>query len=101
MKTISPLRLGLTFAGSFLGAGYVSGQEIWQFFGRFGIGAHFLFLLGKSLFLFLVCLLNNMDNRRFLYRSFFVLRLHGKLFFFRFFLLTDLHRLGHNGYPVS
>ena len=39
MKTISPLRLGLTFAGSFLGAGYVSGQEIWQFFGRFGIGA--------------------------------------------------------------
>ena len=39
MKNISPLRLGFTFAGSFLGAGYVSGQEIWQFFGRFGIGA--------------------------------------------------------------
>ena len=39
MKNISPLRLGLTFAGSFLGAGYVSGQEIWQFFGRFGMGA--------------------------------------------------------------
>lgn len=39
MKKISPLRLGFTFAGSFLGAGYVSGQEIWQFFGRFGIGA--------------------------------------------------------------
>jgi len=28
--------LGLTFAGCFLGAGYVSGQEMWQFFGRFG-----------------------------------------------------------------
>ena len=39
MKKISPLRLGFTFAGSFLGAGYVSGQEIWQFFGRFGVGA--------------------------------------------------------------
>jgi len=39
VKNISPLRLGFTFAGSFLGAGYVSGQEIWQFFGRFGIGA--------------------------------------------------------------
>ena len=39
MKKISPLRLGFTFAGSFLGAGYVSGQEIWQFFGRFGSGA--------------------------------------------------------------
>ena len=39
MKNVSPLRLGFTFAGSFLGAGYVSGQEIWQFFGRFGIGA--------------------------------------------------------------
>ena len=39
MKKLSPLRLGLTFAGGFLGAGYVSGQEIWQFFGRFGIGA--------------------------------------------------------------
>ena len=39
MKRISPLRLGFAFAGSFLGAGYVSGQEIWQFFGRFGAGA--------------------------------------------------------------
>ena len=39
MKKISPLQLGFTFAGSFLGAGYVSGQEIWQFFGRFGGGA--------------------------------------------------------------
>ena len=39
MKKLSPMRLGFAFAGSFLGAGYVSGQEIWQFFGRFGIGA--------------------------------------------------------------
>ena len=26
-----------TFAGCFLGAGYVSGQELWQFFGSFGM----------------------------------------------------------------
>ncbi|MFR6410756.1 MAG: hypothetical protein ACLUNX_01185 [Angelakisella sp.] len=30
------LRLGFTFAGCYLGAGYVSGQELWQFFGCFG-----------------------------------------------------------------
>lgn len=36
MKKIGTLRLGLTFAGCFLGAGYVSGQELWQFFGSFG-----------------------------------------------------------------
>ena len=33
MKRISLLRLGVVFAGCFLGAGYVSGQELWQFFG--------------------------------------------------------------------
>ena len=39
MKKASAARLALAFTGSFLGAGYVSGQELWQFFGRFGIGA--------------------------------------------------------------
>lgn len=37
MKKISTLSLGFTFAGCFLGAGFVSGQEIWQFFGAFGV----------------------------------------------------------------
>ena len=37
MKTLKPGRLALTFAGCFLGAGYVSGQELWQFFGQFGL----------------------------------------------------------------
>ena len=32
----SILQLGFTFAGCYLGAGYVSGQELWQFFGCFG-----------------------------------------------------------------
>ena len=36
MKKLGSLRLGFSFAGCFLGAGYVSGQELWQFFGRFG-----------------------------------------------------------------
>ena len=35
-RKIGALRLGLTFAGCFLGAGYVSGQELWQYFGAFG-----------------------------------------------------------------
>ena len=37
MKKISAFTLGLTFTGCFLGAGYVSGQELYQFFGAFGL----------------------------------------------------------------
>lgn len=36
MKQLNTATLTVTFAGCFLGAGYVSGQETWQFFGRFG-----------------------------------------------------------------
>lgn len=36
MKKINSIKLMFTFAGCFLGAGYVSGQELWQFFGSFG-----------------------------------------------------------------
>ena len=36
MKKIGAFHLAFTFAGCFLGAGYVSGQELWQFFGAFG-----------------------------------------------------------------
>ena len=36
MKKISTLSLAFTFTGCFLGAGFVSGQELWQFFGSFG-----------------------------------------------------------------
>ncbi len=36
MKNLGTIRLMFTFAGCFLGAGYVSGQELWQFFGSFG-----------------------------------------------------------------
>lgn len=58
MKRISPLRLGLVFAGCFLGAGYVSGQELWQFFGAYGLGGYFGILLAVALlFLFGVLIL--------------------------------------------
>lgn len=36
MKRLSPFTFGMTFAGSFIGAGYLSGQELWLFFGSFG-----------------------------------------------------------------
>ncbi len=38
MKQWSSLRIAVVFAGCFLGAGYVSGQEIWQFFASYGLG---------------------------------------------------------------
>lgn len=34
---ISTLKLGLTYGGCFLGVGYISGQELWTFFGGFGL----------------------------------------------------------------
>ena len=44
--------MGLAFAGCFLGAGYVSGQELWQFFGSFGIKGAAGLLLAIALLLF-------------------------------------------------
>lgn len=35
-KDIGIIQMGITFAGCFLGAGYVSGQELWQYFGTYG-----------------------------------------------------------------
>ena len=35
-QKIGTLRLALTFAGCFLGAGYVSGQELWPDVGACG-----------------------------------------------------------------
>lgn len=35
-RKISPLQIAVTFTGSFLGAGFLSGQELLQFFGQFG-----------------------------------------------------------------
>ena len=49
MKKLTPIKLALTFAGCFLGAGYVSGQELWQFFGVFGKGGFFGAVLAAAL----------------------------------------------------
>ena len=65
MKKINTLTLGFTFAGCFLGAGFVSGQEIWQFFGAFGIMGIFGIILTFSLhFLFGIILIKLIHNTK-------------------------------------
>ena len=52
MKKMGVLPLAFTYVGCFLGAGFVSGQELWQFFGAFG-GLGFLgFAVAVALFVF-------------------------------------------------
>ena len=36
MKQLSAIQLAVSYTGVFLGAGFVSGQELWQFFSCFG-----------------------------------------------------------------
>lgn len=45
MERVSKYQIAMSFTGSFLGAGFVSGQEIYQFFGVFGKNG----LVGMSL----------------------------------------------------
>lgn len=47
------LSLAFTFCGCFLGAGFVSGQELWQFFGAFGCWGYLGFAL--ALILLVLC----------------------------------------------
>lgn len=57
---ISPLGLGLTYAGCFFGAGYVSGKELYEFFGSFGIKGYLGLVLSIILFfVFGVLLIQN------------------------------------------
>lgn len=63
MKKINFFSLGLSFAGCFLGAGYVSGQELWQFFGSFG-GKGFIGLLAAIVLLFAVGMIMIALNRK-------------------------------------
>ena len=50
MKQLSSFQLSLTFVGVFLGAGFVSGQEIWQFFACFGPFGFLAFAVAIALF---------------------------------------------------
>ena len=52
MKDLGALRLALVYAGCFLGAGYVSGQELWQFFGVYGKNGYAGLLLAMALLCF-------------------------------------------------
>lgn len=63
MKKINFLKLAFTYAGCFLGAGYVSGQELWQFFASYGLwGFAGLFITVLIQFLFGVMLLNTVKD---------------------------------------
>lgn len=50
MKKLSVSRLALTYVGTFLGAGFVSGQELWQFFACFGPVGLLGFVLTAAIF---------------------------------------------------
>ena len=50
MKKISILQLAVSYIGIFIGAGFVSGQELWQFFACFGPLGFLGFLLSAALF---------------------------------------------------
>ena len=52
MKEIKSLALAFTYVGCFLGAGFVSGQELWQFFGSFGNWGYLGFVVAAALFVF-------------------------------------------------
>ncbi len=50
MKEVKVIPLAFTYAGCFLGAGYVSGRELWQFFGSFGNWGYLGLAIAISLF---------------------------------------------------
>ena len=50
MKKISTFQLAISYIGVFLGAGFVSGQELWQFFACFGPAGFPGFLISVALF---------------------------------------------------
>lgn len=57
MKDVKGLSLSFTYVGCFLGAGFVSGQELWQFFGAFGNLGYLGFIVSAALFVFFGILL--------------------------------------------
>lgn len=50
MKEIKTWSLAFTYVGCFLGAGFISGQELWQFFGNFGNWGYVGFAAAAVLF---------------------------------------------------
>lgn len=59
-KYIGAVSLGLTYAGCFFGAGYVSGNELYEFFGSFGVKGYLGLIFSVVLFwIFGVLLVRN------------------------------------------
>ena len=50
MKLPGAVTLSFIYASCFLGSGFVSGQELWQFFGSFGVKGYLGFFLSTALF---------------------------------------------------
>jgi len=50
MKKLSTLQLALSYVGAFLGVGFISGQELWQFFACFGTVGFLGFFLSSVIF---------------------------------------------------
>ena len=50
MKEVKSPALAFTYVGCFLGAGFVYGQELWQFFGAFGNWGYLGFIVAAALF---------------------------------------------------
>ena len=59
---INSLRIAVTFAGCFLGAGFVSGQELWQFFGCYGLKGLLGLVLSMTLILVFGVVLMRLAN---------------------------------------
>jgi len=54
MKKLSASQLALSYTGVFLGAGFVSGQELWQFFACFGPWGIVGFVLTAAIFFIVI-----------------------------------------------
>lgn len=63
MKEFRTSRLALTASGCFLGAGYVSGQELWRFFGAFGLPGLWGRVLALAIQLLFVILLLRLGQK--------------------------------------
>ncbi len=51
-KDINYIQFAFTYLGSFLGVGYVSGRELWEFFGSFGLSGYIGLTISTLLLLF-------------------------------------------------
>ena len=64
MKKVNLFHLAMTFAGAFLGAGFVSGQELWQFFGSFGKPGFLGLIIAMALLFLFGIILLYLANKR-------------------------------------